>query len=107
MAFIVEGLSKHNQPKAEVRHIGNFKTLAIAIAVSKRTIDLFLQREYSPGTKSTVLFAVYQNLGEFPYIFRDDDKTFNVHSFNHLQYALERCQEICEGRKSPPPETKK
>lgn len=107
MTYIVECLSKQNQPKAEVRHIGNFKTLAIAIAASKRIIDQFLMREYSPGTTSKVLFAVYQNLGEFPYIFRDDDKTFNVHGFNHLQYAQERCQEICEGKKSPPPEEKK
>lgn len=107
MAYIVECLSKHSQPKAEVRHIGNFKTLPIAIAASKRIIDQFLLREHTPGTTSKVLFAVYQNLGEFPFIFRDDDKTFNVHGFNHLQYALERCQEICEGRKRPPSGVKK
>lgn len=107
MAYIVESLSKRNQPKSEVRHIGNFKTLPIAIAASKRIIDQFLLREYSPGTTAKVLFAVYQNLGEFPYIFRDDDKTFNVHGFNHFQYALERCRDICEGKKSPPPEENK
>ncbi len=102
MSYIVESLSKHNQPNAEVRHIGNFKTLPIAIAASKRIVDQFLQREYSPGTTAKVLFAVYQNLGEFPYIFRDDDKTINVHGFSHFQYALERCHEICEGKKNPP-----
>ncbi len=107
MAYIVEGLSKHNQPSSQVRHIGNFKTLPIAIAASKRVIDQFLLREYTPGTTAKVLFAVYQNLGEFPYIFRDDDKTFNVPGFNHFQYALERCHEICEGKKASPPEKTK
>ena len=107
MAYIVEGLSKHNQPNAQVRHIGNFKTLAIAIAASKRIVDQFLLREYTPGTTAKVLFAVYQNLGEFPYIFRDDDRTINVGGFSHFQYALERCHDICEGKKNPPPGEKK
>lgn len=107
MTYIVEVLGKNNQPGAEVRHIGNFKTLPIAIAAAKRIVDQFLKREFVPGTQASVLFAVYQNLGEVPFIFRDDDKTFNVHGFNHLQYALERCNEICGGTKAPPPEKKK
>jgi len=46
-----------------------------------------------------MLLARYQELGEHPYLFRDDDKTFNVPGFNHLQYANTRSADICSGKK--------
>ena len=36
--------------------------------------------------------------GEYPFIFRDDDKTFNVPGFNHLHYAMTRSQALCGGK---------
>jgi hypothetical protein len=46
-----------------------------------------------------MLLGRYQELAEHPYIFRDDDKTFNVPGFNHLHYAGTRSAEICGGKK--------
>jgi hypothetical protein len=100
MTFYVEGL-KRSGPAGTIHHIGNYEKLDDAIAAAKRTVDSFLMHEYSPGTSSEVLFAVYENLGEFPYIFRDDDRTVNVPEFNHLQYAMAECAEFCEGRRTP------
>jgi hypothetical protein len=99
MTFFVEGLSDHQKVETQVRRIGEYASVEEAITVSKQMIDDFLQRTYRPGMLSKVLFLQYQERGEYPFIFRDDDKTFNVPSFNHLNYAQTRCAEICGGRK--------
>ena len=98
MAYCVEGL-KRTGKDGTVRHVGNYDKLEDAIAAAKRVVDRFLLSEYSKGTDSKVLFSVYQNIGEFPFIFHDDDKTINVGEFNHFQYAMEQCVELCEGKK--------
>ena len=98
MTFYVEGLSDHKAVETQVRRIGEYKSIEEAIAAAKQTIDEFLQRAYRPGMLTKVLLLQYQERGEYPFIFRDDDKTFNVPSFNHLNYANTRCGEIC-GRK--------
>ncbi len=98
MGFCVEGLTRTDKADGKVRHIGDYEKVEEALAAAKRTVDRFLLREYTPGMTSRVLFSVYQNLGEFPFIFRDDDRTINVPEFNHVQYAMIRCDEICEGK---------
>jgi hypothetical protein len=95
MTFFVEGVSKHLEPKTQVRRIGEYRTIAEAIEVARGTIDAFLQKETKPGMDPKALFALYQSHGEYPFIFRDDDKTFNVPGFNHAHYAMTRAAEFC------------
>lgn len=101
MTFIVEGLTIANEADSQVRRFGEYKTLDDAMAAAKRLIDEFLMREFTPGILPSMLFASYQNFGEVPYIFCDDnDITLNVPDFNHFQYALARCSEICVQRRN-------
>ena len=99
MTFYVEGLTRTDKSDGKVRHIGDYQNLEDAIAAAKRTVDRFLLREFTADMSSRVLFSVYQNLGEFPFIFRDDDRTMNVPDFNHAQYARLRCDELCASKK--------
>jgi tRNA(Arg) A34 adenosine deaminase TadA len=97
MTFFVEVVKKES---AEVLHIGEFESLDEAVACAKRAIDTFLLREHQVGMTSDRLFTSYAERGEYPCIFRDGDTTLNVPGFNHLQYSMDRCQEIC-GKKDP------
>lgn len=99
MTFFVEGLSNHQASELKVRSIGKYDTVGEAIAVAKRVIDIFLRQEFKAGMLPKALFAEYQNRGEYPLIFRDDDKTFNVSEFSHFHYAMARSAEICGGKK--------
>lgn len=99
MTFFVEGVSKFLEPHKQVRRIGEYATVAEAIEAAQKTVDAFLQHAHQPGMDAKVLFALYQDRGEYPFIFRDDDRTFNVPGFNHVQYAMRRSGELC-GAKS-------
>lgn len=99
MTFFVEGLSGHTEPDSKVRRIGEYESLEDATAAAKRLVDVFMRREYKPGMEPKMMLARYQELGEHPYIFRDDAATFNVPGFNHLNYAMNRATELCGGRK--------
>ena len=98
MTFFVEGLSGHTEPETKVRRIGDYKTMPEAIMSAQRLVDDFLKREHKPGMDAKALFARYQKQGEYPFIFRDDDKTYNVPGFNHLHYAMTRSQALCGGK---------
>ena len=99
MAYLVEGLSGHGDAEnSKVRRIGEYDALPDAMASAKRIIDGFLRREYRPGMNPDMLIARYKEMGEHPYIFRDDDKTYNVPGFNHLQYTTARSADICSGK---------
>ncbi len=98
MSFIVEGVTRQDEPDSQVRRIGVYETREEAIAVAKVTVDEFLRREYQAGMLSSELFSRYQVQGEHPYIFRDDGTTMSVRTFDHLQYAMLRSAEICEGK---------
>jgi len=100
MTFFVEGVNKSLEPQKQVRRIGECPTVADAIDVAKKTVDVFLRHHFRPGMDAKSLFALYQGKGEFPFIFRDDDRTFNVPGFNHAQYAQLRANELCGGGKS-------
>jgi len=99
MTYFVEGLSGHSEPETKVRRIGEYDTLPEAIASAKRIVDVFLRREFKTGMEPRMLVSRYQELGEHPYIFRNDENTFNVPGFNHLHYATTRSTEICGGKK--------
>ncbi len=98
MTFFVEGISKHLEPEAQVRRIGEYETTAEAIAMAQKTVEEFLVRALKPGMDGKALFALYREHGEHPFIFRSDDKTFNVPGFNHAQYAMKRAAELCGGK---------
>lgn len=99
MTYYVEGLSGHKDAESKVRRIGAYESLPEAITSAKRIVDVFLRKEFKTGMDSKMLLARYQEMAEHPYIFRDDDKTFNVPGFNHLHYAGTRSVEICGGKK--------
>ena len=98
MTFFVEGISKHTEPEAQVRRIGECVTTVEAISIAQKTVEEFLVRELKPGMDSKMLFSRYREHGEHPFIFRSDDKTFNVPGFNHAQYAMKRAAELCGGK---------
>lgn len=95
MTFYVEGLSNHLEQQTHVRRIGEFQSMDEAIRVAQSNIDDFLNKEYKPGMDGQKLFSIYRAHGEYPFIFRDDDKTFNVPGFNHAHYAFNKASVIC------------
>lgn len=97
MTFIVEGVTRQDDPDGTVRRIGAYETREEAIAVAKATVDAFLHREHGTGMRPSELYSRYQERGEHPAIFRDDGTTLNVRTFDHLQYATLRCAEVCGG----------
>jgi hypothetical protein len=99
MTFFVETLSKHLEPETQVRRVGEYKTKAEAMAVAHKIIEEFLRREFKPGMDAKTLFSLYQEQGEYPFIFVNDDNTFNVPGFGHARYAMTCAAEICGGRK--------
>jgi hypothetical protein len=82
-----------------VRRIGQYETVAEAIAAAHKMIEDFLRREFQPGMDAKSLISLYLTMGEYPIIYRDDDKTLNVAGFNHVQYASTCAAEICGGKK--------
>lgn len=99
MSFLVEGVNRNLEPKAQVRRIGEYEKVEEAIAAAKRTIDEFLSREFKAGVDAKALFALYQAKGEYPFIFRTEDRTISVRGFSHAQYAMTRAGELCGGAK--------
>jgi len=99
VTFLVEGVNKNLEPKAQVRRIGEYEKVEEAIAAAKRTIDEYLRREFKPGMDAKALFSRYQEHGEYPFIFRTDDRSISVRGFSHAQYAMARATEICGGVK--------
>lgn len=95
MTYFVEGISNHLAPETQVRRIGEYATMADAIVVAQKTVEAYLQQALRPGMDAKTLFAQYRAEGEYPFIFRDDDKTFNVPGFNHAHYAMNRATELC------------
>ena len=100
MTFFVEGLTSCREIDRQVRRIGEYASLEDAVAAAKQAINEFLVREIKPGMPPATLFARYQDFGEVPIIFRDDDdKTMNVSYFNHFEYALAQCAEMSVTRR--------
>jgi hypothetical protein len=96
MAYFVEGVSHHLPADSQVRRIGEFTMIADAIAAAQQVVEEFLISEVKPGMDGQSLFSLYRTQGEHPFIFRDDDKTFNVPGFNHASYAMARAKVICD-----------
>jgi hypothetical protein len=99
MTYFVEGVSKHQEPEPEVRRIGQYESLAEAVAVAQKAIAQFLRREFKLGMSAKKLYALYEQQGEHMFIFQDEAGTFNVPGFDHQDYARTLAAEICGRRK--------
>jgi hypothetical protein len=98
VTFFVEGIDKNRAPEAQVRRIGEYAMTAEAITAAQKTVEAFLLHALKPGMDGKALFSLYREHGEHPFIFRSDDKTYNVPGFNHAQYAMKRAAELCGGK---------
>ena len=99
MTFYIEGVSKHLEPEPEVRRIGEYESIAEAVAVAQKEIEKFLREEFKRGMTAKRLYSVYEERGEHMFIFQDEAKTFNVPGFDHADYARTLAAEICGRRK--------
>lgn len=95
MTYFVEAMSGVSSG-GNVERIGEYTNLDAAVAAAKNMIDNFLYTKNVDKISAAKLFIQYQNLGRVPFIFTDGDTTINVGSFNHLQYAMRRCEEITQ-----------
>jgi len=99
MTYFVEGVSKHLEPEPQVRRIGEYQTVAEAVAVAQKVIEQFLCEEFRRGMTAKRLYALYEERGEHIFIFQDEAKTFNVAGFDHADYARTLAGEISGGVK--------
>ena len=95
MAYVVEGLRKSAAGVGSVRRIAGCDTLEDAIKTAEQSVDSFLAARHYHSRQAQELFSKYQQFGEVPIIFSDDESTINVTAFNHIQYAKMRCGVLC------------
>ena len=95
MAFFVQGIRTSDN---EVKKLGESQTLGEAIEIAKCAIEGFLIHEFRKGMPADELYAKYLEFGVVPCIFRDDEQTMVVRSFDYMQYARECCTKICAGK---------
>jgi hypothetical protein len=95
MTYFVEGVSKHLDPEPEVRRIGEYKTVAEAVAVAQKAIEEFLHGEFRRGMSAKRLFSIYEERGEHMFIFQDEARTFNVPGFDHADFARSVAAKLC------------
>ena len=98
MTFFVEVLGNNLEPQIPVRRIGEYTTKAEAITAAQKIIEECLHREFKPGMDANALFSLYKERGQYPFIFRDDDNSLNVHGFSHSIYAMFCAAKICGGK---------
>jgi hypothetical protein len=97
MKFLLSVLHRTDGAADSARRIDEFERLDDAIAAAKQVVDGLLDRAYVAGMTSAQLLAQYRELGETPYIVRDDEETINAGSFNHFKYAKTCSERICAG----------
>ena len=96
MSFFLAVLTRGDNAGTQTREVGQFETQEEAIVASKKMIDASLLHEFKTGMSAQQLLIWYQSFGEVPFIFGDPGHTMSAKGFNHLQYAKERCVEICK-----------
>lgn len=95
MSYIVDAMLGASGENG-VRHIGKFETLEPAVDAARRVVDEILKERFRDGMSPRELYAAYEAASVSPYVFQDhDENTFNVRSFNHQEYAKQRCAQIC------------
>ena len=68
MKYFVEGLKKDHAGGNQVRRIGEFESVEIAILAAQKVIEKFLQRRARPGMTAADLFVQYKKSGVVPVI---------------------------------------
>jgi hypothetical protein len=84
----------HFMDESERYELGQFSTLAEALAASCRIVDEYLLSAFKPGMTSQQLYASYTAFGEDPFIIPDGSEETAV-QFSAWDYAQRRCQEMC------------
>ena len=85
----------HYMDEGERYSGGVFDSWEAAEAKCRGIVDEFLLANYKEGMATDELLRVYKSFGEDPWIlFPRDDRRFSA-----WNYAAERCQEICGGKK--------
>ncbi|MDB5808660.1 MAG: hypothetical protein JWN94_782 [Betaproteobacteria bacterium] len=100
MTYFVEGVTRVGVDDSHVERIGEYSNLQAAIAAAKQAIDESLMSQLKDGMSAARLFIQYQSAGRVPFIFSDADTTINVAGFNHLEFAMRRCEAICKQKTS-------
>ncbi len=80
---------------AEARYEhGRFDTAEQAVAACRKIVDAGLREQYKPGMSAAVLFHLYENFGDDPFIV-PLDRTAPDMQFSASDYAQEQCQLMC------------
>ncbi len=95
MKYFVEGVTRAGLGEARVDRIGEYDDIESAVVAARLSIDVFLRREFKDGMSAGALFIRYQSAGQVPFIFNDSAATINVPGFNHFEYAMRRCEQLC------------
>lgn len=81
----------HYQEEHERYELGAFATYEEALAVCRRIVDEFLDRQYAPGMAGDCLYELYVSFGEDPFISpRGPEPRFSAWS-----YARQQCDGLC------------
>ena len=79
----------------EARHEhGRFATPDQAVAACRKIVDAGLREQYKPGMSAAVLFHLYKNFGDDPFIVSLDRSAPDMQFFA-WDYAKEQCQKMC------------
>jgi hypothetical protein len=84
----------HYMDESERYELGQFATLADALAASCRIVDEYLLSAFKPGTTAQQLYSSYTSFGEDPFIIPDASEETAV-QFSAWDYAKSRCQVMC------------
>jgi hypothetical protein len=95
MPYYVDGITTVPDGDSTVRRISRCGTVTEAVVIAHGVIDAFLIGKHSAGVTAARLFAAYKLCGEIPIISRVDQNTLPVSRFNHLEYAMTRCCQLC------------
>jgi hypothetical protein len=103
MSFIVDGVTTTPEGKIKARRIGEYPNHDEAVTAAKQAIDSFLYHAYRKGAgygiSAKKLLALYQRSGEVPLILRSSEITTEVSRFDYLEYAAQRCEDLCRSEK--------
>jgi len=84
----------HDMDESERYELGQFPTLAEALAASCRIVDEYLLTAFKPGMTAEQLYLSYTSFGEAPFIIPDASEETAV-QFSAWDYARSRCQALC------------
>ncbi len=80
----------HYQDETERRKQGEYDSYEEALAAAKSIVDGFLLQHRAQYQKASMLFNVYCQYGEDPFILPDDQQE----RFSARDYARQRCQQL-------------